>query len=246
MTATPVLISPHRLGWALAAVLLLGGTGTAQNAAAQDQGYDDETAYGTYGAYETQPLTVQEISELQWQLAIHGYDPGSADGAVDWRTRQAIGEYQQDAGLPVDGEPSQALLSHLRYTNPPVRSARLQASVDAGSPSGVASSPRPMASPSATGPTGDDLAAMPVSAATEIPVSPELFAIYTTAVQEALQAKGYRPGSADGRLGPRTRDAICRYQQDYGLPVTGEVSLGLLNHLRLVSGFPVGYPAPQG
>ena len=39
--------------------------------------------------------------------------------------------------------------------------------------------------------------------------------------------------------------AIRRYQQDYGLPVTGEVSLALVNHLRLITGFPVGYPQSQ-
>jgi peptidoglycan hydrolase-like protein with peptidoglycan-binding domain len=183
------------------------------------------------------PLTSAEISELQWQLAVHGYDPGTADGAVGWRTRQAIADYQQDAKLPVDGEPSAALLSHLRYTNPPVRSARLLASLGAGPSSDAASPPRPVASPSAAGPAGGDL--------TAVPVSPELLATYTTAVQEALQAKGYRPGAADGLLGPRTRAAIRRYQQDYGLPVTGDVSLALLNHLRLVTGYPVGYPASQ-
>jgi len=183
------------------------------------------------------PLTSTEIGELQWQLAIHGYDPGNADGVIGWRTRQAIADYQKDAKLPMDGEPSAALLSHLRYTNPPVRSARLVASVDAGSPSATASQPRPAASPSATGLPGGDL--------TAVPVSDDLLYIYTTSVQQALQAKGYRPGIIDGKLGPRTRAAIRRYQQDYGLPVTGEVSLGLLNHLRLVTGYPVGYPASQ-
>jgi len=192
---------------------------------------------GSDAADATRPLTSAEIGELQWQLAVHGYDPGTADGAVGWRTRQAIADYQQDAKLPVDGEPSAALLSHLRYTNPPVRSARLLASLGAGPSSGAASPSRPVASPSAAGPAGSDLTAVPISA--------ELLATYTTAVQEALQAKGYRPGAADGLLGPRTRAAIRRYQQDYGLPVTGEVSLALLNHLRLVTGYPVGYPASQ-
>jgi peptidoglycan hydrolase-like protein with peptidoglycan-binding domain len=208
-------------------------------AAAQSAVAASETMPSAGGdqADATRPLTSAEISELQWQLAVHGYDPGTADGVVGWRTRQAIADYQQDAKLPVDGEPSAALLSHLRYANPPVRSARLLASLGAGPSSGVTSQPGPMASPSATGPAGGDL--------TAVPVSSELLATYTTAVQEALQAKGYRPGAADGLLGPRTRAAIRRYQQDYGLPVTGEVSLALLNHLRLVSGYPVGYSAPQ-
>jgi peptidoglycan hydrolase-like protein with peptidoglycan-binding domain len=67
--------------------------------------------------------------------------------------------------------------------------------------------------------------------------------IYTLTVQQALAEKGYRPGPADGVLGQQTRLAIRKYQQDYHLPVTGEVSLDLVNHLRLISGTPV---PPQG
>jgi peptidoglycan hydrolase-like protein with peptidoglycan-binding domain len=198
----------------------------------------DMTASADGAALPEGLLTPTQLSDLQWQLAIHGYDPGRADGVVGWQTQQAIADYQRDAKLPIDGQPSAALLSHLQYTNPPVRSARMLASLGAGSPSDADGPIDSAASPSAPGyPGGGDL--------TAVPVSGELLYTYTTAVQEALQAKGYRPGIADGKLRPRTREAIRRYQQDYGLPVTGDVSLALLNHLRLVTGFPVGYPASQ-
>jgi peptidoglycan hydrolase-like protein with peptidoglycan-binding domain len=85
----------------------------------------------------------------------------------------------------------------------------------------------------------------PVGDLASVPAAENLLPTYTAAVQQALTAKGYRPGPVDGVLGPRTREAIRRYQRDYGLPVTGQVSLALLNHLRLVTGFPVGYPASQ-
>lgn len=186
-------------------------------------------------------LTPTQISDLQWQLAIHGYDPGTADGVVGWQTQQAIADYQKDANLPVDGQPSAALLSHLQYTNPPVRSARMLASLRSGAaPAATRQQPAPTYDPASaygSGAAGGDLAS--------VPISPDLLFIYTTSVQQALQAKGYRPGIADGKLGPRTRAAIRRYQQDYGLPVTGEVSLALVNHLRLITGFPVGYPQSQ-
>lgn len=45
-----------------------------------------------------------------------------------------------------------------------------------------------------------------------------------TRIQNALRFKGYDPGPADGVMGPRTRDAIRRYQADHGTQVTGEPS----------------------
>jgi len=41
-------------------------------------------------------------------------------------------------------------------------------------------------------------------------------------VQQALNAKGYNAGPADGQFGPSTRDALRRFQQTSGLPQTGE------------------------
>ena len=65
-------------------------------------------------------MTKQQLADLQWQLAVHGYDPGASDGSVGPRTQDAIQQYQADAGLPVDGQPSTKLLEHLQYTDPPV------------------------------------------------------------------------------------------------------------------------------
>ncbi|UEM02340.1 peptidoglycan-binding protein [Skermanella rosea] len=36
--------------------------------------------------------------------------------------------------------------------------------------------------------------------------------------QRQLAARGYDPGTADGQLGPRTRQALARYRADNGLP----------------------------
>lgn len=46
-------------------------------------------------------------------------------------------------------------------------------------------------------------------------------------IQQSLRAKGYDPGSDDGKLGPATRRAIRTYESDQGLPVTGTPSLEL-------------------
>ncbi|MEI7820035.1 MAG: peptidoglycan-binding domain-containing protein [Verrucomicrobiota bacterium] len=43
-------------------------------------------------------------------------------------------------------------------------------------------------------------------------------------VQRKLTARGYSLGSADGVIGPATRNAIAQYQQDKGLAVTGRIN----------------------
>ncbi|MGH6960965.1 MAG: peptidoglycan-binding domain-containing protein, partial [Dongiaceae bacterium] len=194
------------------------------------------TAFPAAPAVDARPLNRAQVTDVQWQLAVHGYDPGPADGVVGAHTRAAIRQYQADAALPVDGEPTLALLDHLQFTDPPVRNARPVADVTTALPPAEAARSRASAT-AAYGSAGStaDLASIPASA--------DLMRIYTVTVQQALAAKGYRPGPADGVVGARTREAIRRYQTDYRLPVTGEVSLALVNHLRLITGYPVGYPA---
>ncbi|MEM9393191.1 MAG: lytic murein transglycosylase [Pseudomonadota bacterium] len=51
------------------------------------------------------------------------------------------------------------------------------------------------------------------------------------ALQEALTSAGFDTGGADGVIGPKTLDAIRRYQSSSGLPVTGKPSRTLLNRL---------------
>jgi peptidoglycan hydrolase-like protein with peptidoglycan-binding domain len=42
-------------------------------------------------------------------------------------------------------------------------------------------------------------------------------------LQQALQRKGFDPGPIDGVLGPMTRNAVRGYQDQYGMPATGEI-----------------------
>jgi peptidoglycan hydrolase-like protein with peptidoglycan-binding domain len=41
--------------------------------------------------------------------------------------------------------------------------------------------------------------------------------------QQTLADKGYNPGAVDGVMGPQTREAIGKYQQAEGLPVTHHI-----------------------
>ena len=56
-------------------------------------------------------LTQKRLKEI-------GYDPGPVDGRVGPRTTTAIQDYQQRAGLSVDGQPSDDLLEHMSHALP--------------------------------------------------------------------------------------------------------------------------------
>lgn len=58
--------------------------------------------------------TVDLIYETERMLDRLGLKPGRVDGELDPVTVDAIRLYQQTAGLPVNGEPSRALLQDLR------------------------------------------------------------------------------------------------------------------------------------
>lgn len=51
-------------------------------------------------------------------------------------------------------------------------------------------------------------------------------------IQEALNAKGYDVGAADGVMGPRTRAAIMSFQKQEGLPADGKPTAELLKRLK--------------
>ena len=52
-------------------------------------------------------------------------------------------------------------------------------------------------------------------------------------VQVALQQRGYDVGPVDGLYGPDTAGAIQSYEDDAGLPLTGDVTVDLLRSLEL-------------
>lgn len=59
-------------------------------------------------------MTIDDRKELQRRLTARGFDTQGADGVIGPDTTAAIRGYQARAGLPVDGEPSLALLARLQ------------------------------------------------------------------------------------------------------------------------------------
>ena len=66
---------------------------------------------------------------------------------------------------------------------------------------------------------------------------------YIRGIQEELAAHGYKPGPADGVMGPRTRRAIRKYQRDAKLPMTGIATKEILDHMKFVQ--PKVYAKPE-
>lgn len=52
-------------------------------------------------------------------------------------------------------------------------------------------------------------------------------------VQLSLKAYGYYDGDIDGTVGPKTRDALKRFQTDYGLKVTGTITPEVLDAFKI-------------
>jgi len=174
------------------------------------------------------------ITDLQWQLALHGYDPGPADGSFGPRTRTAIRAYQADAGLPVDGGATRDLLDQLQYEAPGAAANDVPwETADTTDQPALDWGEAPTEAEGADLPWGQGSYAQP--SAPSAPVAGGPLRAFAITVQEELAARGYRVGPADGAVGPATRSAISDYQADQGLPVDGEVSLALVNHLRFVT-----------
>lgn len=66
------------------------------------------------GDLEGEQVTATAIADIQQLLNQLDYDAGPVDGVIGQRTEQAIRDYQADAGLPVDGQPSKVLLARLQ------------------------------------------------------------------------------------------------------------------------------------
>jgi hypothetical protein len=70
------------------------------------------------------------------------------------------------------------------------------------------------------------------TAATTRTVAPTVYDSSTVrAAQQALNDRGFNAGPSDGQWGPATQDAVKRFQQASGLPVTGDLNPSTLSAL---------------
>lgn len=141
--------------------------------------------------------------QLQQALRQQGIDPGPADGLMGPSLRKAIRAYQEQSGLPVTGQVSEAWVSRILAP----------AATDA-----VAAKPQ-----SAT--------VAQESAARAADKTPPGGVRTLREIQARLQELGYYGGPLDGELGASTVDAIRAFQAQTGLAVTGRVEPGWIDQL---------------
>jgi hypothetical protein len=102
-----------------------------------------------------------------------------------------------------------------------------------------------VAAPLSVGAAGARDGGLPLVLVQAVPTMDEA---YIRAAQKELRGHGYFAGPVDSVYGPQTRAAVCAYQRDAGLPVTGVADQALVDHLMFaqpkVTRFAVPAPSP--
>ncbi len=147
--------------------------------------------------------------QVQQLLRDRGYYSGAIDGVYGAATRQAVRQFQRDAGLVVDGDAGAQTLVALQsgsanayasggYNGSYNRSTRINSAYLA---------------PLSLGPTGS-------------------YSTQTAEVQRLLRNRGFYSGAIDGVYGSGTVAAVRQAQRFYGLPVDGIAGSQTLAYLQ--------------
>ena len=148
-----------------------------------------------------------------WPLA-GGPDPDDEDALVQ--------RFAQDHGFTLAQHRSHS--SHASHS-----SHRSGSSGRVRTPSTTPPAPRvPRTTPSSILPSS------PATAPREAPSRSQIESVVLQ-VQIGLVGYGYYEGPLDGVMGPMTREALRRFQADYGLDVTGTITPEVLDAFKIVA-----------
>lgn len=135
-----------------------------------------------------------KIEEVQVILKSEGYEPGNTDGRMGKETRDAIKAFQESMGLKSTGYIDKITLTQIE---------------DSRRAKEILESKKDYSLKSRGTRKGGS------SKAEFRPTAKE--------IQTALKNAGFDPGSMDGKIGPRTRQAIKDFQKSKGLVPDGVV-----------------------
>jgi peptidoglycan hydrolase-like protein with peptidoglycan-binding domain len=209
------------------------------------------------GSAGTGPVAFS-VRNMQMLLNDLGYNAGVEDGIMGSRTRSAIRAYQQSRGLSADGQLTVSLFDRIAADARGTTSTPTPTQDPAGLVANIQSELRergydiPMVSgeldwktrqaiqayQSNSGiavdgkATGNLLARLRSSQGTDQNTRAGL----VLAVQTRLNDLGYNAGPEDGVFGPTTRGAVRTFQNDNGLPVTGDITDSLLQRIQQAAG----------
>lgn len=175
----------------------------------------------------TESADVTLIREIQTMLARRGLYLGSIDGRFGTLSRSAIAAYEKAAGLSVTGEPSVALLEHMKT-----------AAAAPAAPAPVVAAIPPELPPSDAGATLPELGPPAVQVPSPEEVAAELKRLRYERVQTALNRIGYGPVTVDGTPDDETATAIRRFELDNGLPISGNAGEEVVDRLVAIGALP--------
>lgn len=161
------------------------------------------------------------VEEVQRELLATGQFKGLVDGVNGQKTKIAVQQYQQEAGLATTGEITPELINHIRYTRKVKAASEYTGSIAPAAPPPDVESPLAKAALIAS--------SEPLTEAAAVPQTKKL--VQNTRVlnvQRALEAKGYTVGEINGQMTPATRAAILQFELDNGLAMDGVVDPPLL------------------
>lgn len=135
-----------------------------------------------------------KIEEVQVILKNEGYEPGNTDGRMGKETRDAIKAFQESIGLKSTGYIDKITLTQME---------------DSRRTKEILESKKDYA--------------VKAKETRQKDASKSEFRPTTKEIQSALKNAGFDPGSLDGKVGPRTRQAIKDFQKSKGLVPDGVV-----------------------
>lgn len=135
------------------------------------------------------------IEEIQVVLTSLGCDTGNKEGKMSQKTRDAIKEFQESRGIKPTGYIDDLTLRQIEDIRRAEEQKELEKSYSV-----------------------DVRSAFPEKGASGVEAK------WTVKdIQNALKNAGFDPGTIDGKLGPRTQQAVKEFQRTKGLKVDGKV-----------------------
>ncbi|MEB2842926.1 peptidoglycan-binding protein [Rhizobiales bacterium RZME27] len=208
-------------------------------------------------AVQSSPL----VADIQRELTRRGLYDGAHDGVIGTRTEAAILFFEQTAGLPQSGAPTESLLAALRAESQAAPRVAAAQSSAPQVPTNPVPKPRPTENLKGEDPVAAAIraaengatkpAVTPVKA-TPASVRPEPAAIRTAdnratttgsglpspdmvqQIQRGLSNIAYTDVSVDGVAGSQTKAAIRHFERHYRLPETGEPNELVLKKLKSI------------
>jgi membrane fusion protein, multidrug efflux system len=167
------------------------------------------------------------VSGLPEEIRIITTGQGFVQAGDEVRTSLSEADPGEPESAPDNGQPRASVPADICERDPADTSTRLVAGTDQAPSSQGSSAPDAPAAEPAPEPGPLEAAGQPAETGQTDLTGDAAVA----AVQQALNAAGFDAGPQDGVMGARTRDALRRFQQQNGLPVTGEIDRASFDRL---------------